>query len=273
MRIIGIGDNVVDCYLDQGLYYPGGNCVNVAVNAKRAGAKKADYLGIFATDDKAQHIKRSLDKEGISYEYSREVKGVSGQPKVNLTPDGDRIFVGGPKNTVQHCIKLKLTEDDLSYLRDFDLAHSSCYSSFEEELPVLSSVIPVSFDFSDRHDEAYLKKVCPFIDYGFFSGSDLTDEELETLIELLSPYDLKVVGITRGAKPAVFLSSGRRYFRSPLETEVVDTMGAGDSFIGAFLVGYLDGLSMEEALEKGAESARHTCTFYGGFGYPEELEG
>ena len=49
--------------------------------------------------------------------------------------------------------------------------------------------------------------------------------------------------------------------------------GAGDSFIGAFLVGYLDGLSMEEALEKGAESARHTCTFYGGFGYPEELEG
>lgn len=44
MRIIGIGDNVVDCYLDQGLYYPGGNCVNVAVNAKEQVRRKRTTL-------------------------------------------------------------------------------------------------------------------------------------------------------------------------------------------------------------------------------------
>ena len=31
MRMIAVGDNVVDCYLDQRVYYPGGNAVNVAV--------------------------------------------------------------------------------------------------------------------------------------------------------------------------------------------------------------------------------------------------
>lgn len=271
MKLIGIGDNVVDCYLDQGLYYPGGNCVNVAVNAKRSGAEVAHYMGIFALDDKAAHIRDCLDKEGVLYHHSREVKGISGQPKVNLTKEGDRIFVGGPKNTVQHSMKLRLTEEDLSYIKEFDLAHSSCYSSFEEELPILSSVIPVSFDFSDRHDNSYLERVCPYVQFAFFSGSHLSREELKGLIENLKKFNIRVVGITRGSEPAIFIEDGKVYEQAPLKTEVVDTMGAGDSFIGAFLVGYMDHLSMKEALRKGAESAKNTCTFYGGFGYPKEL--
>ena len=40
MKIICAGDNVVDCYVDQGVYYPGGNAVNVAVNCKRYGWEK-----------------------------------------------------------------------------------------------------------------------------------------------------------------------------------------------------------------------------------------
>lgn len=271
MKIIGIGDNVVDCYLDQGLFYPGGNCVNVAVNAKRAGAEEAHYLGIFASDDKAEHIKTCLQMENIPFGHSREVKGISGQPKVNLTEDGDRVFVGGPKNTVQHSVKLRLTEEDLSYIKNFDLAHSSCYSSFEEELPALSSVIPVSFDFSDRHDRSYLERVCPYVQFAFFSGSHLSQKELRGLIENLKPYSISVVGITRGSEPAIFIVNGKIYEQAPLKTEVVDTMGAGDSFIGAFLVGYMDQLTVQEALYRGAESAKNTCTFYGGFGYPKEL--
>ena len=25
MKLIAVGDNVTDCYLDEGIYYPGGN--------------------------------------------------------------------------------------------------------------------------------------------------------------------------------------------------------------------------------------------------------
>ena len=39
MKIIAVGDNVTDCYLDQGVYYPGGNAVNVAVHCKRNGVE------------------------------------------------------------------------------------------------------------------------------------------------------------------------------------------------------------------------------------------
>ena len=41
MKLLGLGDSVMDAYLFQGLWYPGGNAVNTAVLARRAGALTA----------------------------------------------------------------------------------------------------------------------------------------------------------------------------------------------------------------------------------------
>ena len=56
MNLICIGDNVTDCYVDEGICYPGGNCVNVAVNSKRLGIEDVNYIGIFGDDDKSSYI-------------------------------------------------------------------------------------------------------------------------------------------------------------------------------------------------------------------------
>lgn len=45
MKLLGLGDNVMDAYLFRGELYPGGNAANVAVLAKRAGAEKSGYIG------------------------------------------------------------------------------------------------------------------------------------------------------------------------------------------------------------------------------------
>ena len=50
MKLLGLGDNVMDAYLFRGELYPGGNAANVAVLAKRAGAEKSGYIGVLATD-------------------------------------------------------------------------------------------------------------------------------------------------------------------------------------------------------------------------------
>lgn len=94
MNLIAVGDNVVDCYLDQKIYYPGGNCVNVAVNAKRNGAENVAYIGIFGSDSMAEHIQYALKEESIDFSLSRKADGLSGQPQVSLTSSGDRVFVG-----------------------------------------------------------------------------------------------------------------------------------------------------------------------------------
>lgn len=269
MKLITIGDNVVDCYLDQKTYYPGGNCVNVAVNAKRNGAEKVSYIGIFGTDDKAGHIQYSLDEEQIDYSFSRTAFGLSGQPQVTLTEEGDRVFVGGPANTVQRMFKLQLLQEELEFVSGFDLCHVSCYSSMESELEKLSKVIPVSYDFSSNLDLDYIRSIAKYITYAFFSAADLSDDQLKQFIKDISPLGFNVAGLTRGGKPAMFVYNGESYEQKLRPITVVDTMGAGDSLISGFLVHFLSGASIETALAKGTESAEKTCQFFGGYGYPK----
>lgn len=271
MKLIAVGDNVVDCYLDQQKYYPGGNCVNVAVNAQRNGAQAAAYIGIFATDEKAEHIRYALEEEGIDYKLSRTAEGISGQPGVSLTDDGDRVFVGGPKNTVQHKLKLQLIPEDLEFIKGFDVCHISCYSSMESELAKLSETVDISYDFSNHLELEYIERIAPHIKYAFFSAADLSKEELNWFIERLKSFDFEVAALTRGSMPALFLSGNKIYEQQLEKIPVVDTMGAGDSLIGGFLVNYINGASMEEAIERATKSAELTCGFYGGFGYPKEF--
>ena len=38
MKLIALGDNVIDAYRNTGEHFPGGNAVNVAVHAARLGS-------------------------------------------------------------------------------------------------------------------------------------------------------------------------------------------------------------------------------------------
>jgi len=273
MNIIGVGDNVVDCYLDQRLYYPGGNALNVAVNCKRNGVERAAYLGVFGDDGAADHIKRCLSQEGVSYQYSRKVYARSGHPSVNLTPAGDRVFCGGPRDTAQHILRIRLTQQDIDYISSFDCCHTSCFSGIEPELPVLARCCDVSFDFSTRTDKEYIDLVSPHTRFAFFSGASLTDEQISSIFDLCHSNGTEIVGITLGEKGALFSRRGERFFQ-PIKSagKVIDTMGAGDSFIAGFLTRFYDINDMKAALDYAADRAAITCTFYGAFGYPHPFD-
>ena len=272
MNLIAVGDNVVDCYLDQQTYYPGGNCVNVAVNAKRNGAENVAYIGIFGSDDKAEHIQYALKEESIDYSLSRKAEGLSGQPQVSLTPAGDRFFVGGAKNTVQHKLKLQLIQEDIDFISKFDVCHISCYSSMESELVKISKAIDISYDFSNRLELEYIESIAKHIKYAFFSAADLKEQKLHLFIEQVKILGFEIVVVTRGSLPALFIKSGEVFNQHLNPITVVDTMGAGDSLIGAFLVHYKNEVAMEESIERATKSAEKTCGFYGGFGYPKEYQ-
>lgn len=48
-----------------------------------------------------------------------------------------------------------------------------------------------------------------------------------------------------------------------MECEVIDNMGAGDSYIAGFLIGILEGKSISECMQKGALSSSETIGYYG----------
>jgi fructoselysine 6-kinase len=273
MKFIAVGDNVVDCYLDQKLYYPGGNAVNVAVNCARLGASPVAYIGVFGDDPEAEHIKACLDKERVRWDYSRKTYAATGHPGVSLSPDGDRVFVGGPKDTAQHIFRIRLIKRDIDYIRQFDICHTSCYSGIEPELPSLAAACALSYDFSTLNTDDYIRTVAPYVRYAFFSGSDLDNSRIEEIIHLCHSQGTKIVGITLGKQGALFSRQGERYTQAikPVK-HMVDTMGAGDSFIAGFLVHFFDTGNMTASLDFAASCAAETCGFHGGFGYPHPFE-
>lgn len=272
MKLIGIGDSVIDYYQDQGLMYPGGNAFNVAVLAKRNGAEACAYLGLIGNDAAADLIVQTAESEEIDLSRVRRVFGPTGEAVVSLNEDGDRVFVGTNRGKrVQSLLKLQLTDEDMTYINRYDLIHTSVNSDIEHELPRLAHK-PLAFDFStpNRWTRTYLEQVCPYLRYAFFSGSEMAMDQIDSLMEEVHRLGVKVVGVTRGSKNAIFSERGERFEQSPMPTHVVDTMGAGDSFIAGFLVSYHNGQDMRAALLQAAQSASSTCQYYGALGYGSE---
>lgn len=61
MKLIALGDNVIDYYHNTQECFPGGNAVNVAVHAARLGAQ-AEYLGSLGDDKMAHIVEKALGK-------------------------------------------------------------------------------------------------------------------------------------------------------------------------------------------------------------------
>ena len=148
MRLIGIGDNVCDVYLHLAEMFPGGQALNVAVFAKMQGIDSA-YLGVFGDDEVAEHIENTLSEFGVDKSHCRHVRGENGYALVTLI-DGDRVFLGSNKGGVAREFPLVLDENDIEYIRQFSVVHTSNNSFFDGQLPFLYEAgIPVSYDFSD----------------------------------------------------------------------------------------------------------------------------
>jgi fructokinase len=72
-----------------------------------------------------------------------------------------------------------------------------------------------------------------------------SDADHELLQQLIDRFSLQLVALTRGAAGAVLLSeSGERSDLPGQSTVVVDTVGAGDSFTAALVIGLLSGLPL-----------------------------
>ncbi|MFT4221298.1 MAG: PfkB family carbohydrate kinase, partial [Microbacterium sp.] len=70
---------------------------------------------------------------------------------------------------------------------------------------------------------------------------------------------------TRGAAGAMAVRGAETWHCDAVATRVVDTTGAGDSFVAGFIAARLDGAHVPAALRAGARQAARTCSHRGGF--------
>lgn len=275
VKVLGFGDNVVDQYEHLKTMYPGGNCVNFCAYATMFGADKSAYMGYFGNDDNAEYVISILNKLGIETVKCKQMDGENGWARVTLV-NGDRTFLGCNEGGVRGENPYILDRFDLEYVKQFDLVHTGNYCFTEKELHKIHEAgVTLSFDFSDDSTEEYYKKIVPQIDYAFCSF-DGTDEQVKEHLKKIISYGAKLATASRGEKGCI-LYDGTGFYEqpaAPLE-KVVDTMGAGDSLITSFLIGYTDSIkknveqsaAIRESLADAAKFAAKVCSIEGAFGY------
>lgn len=279
MKAVGMGDNVVDRYINKRIMFPGGNAVNFAAYAKQCGMDAA-YLGVIADDKEGRLVYDSMKELGVDVSCSPLRGGLATERCDVLLEEGDRVFQGCSYGEGEYRT-LTLSEQDLDYLKGFDLIHCGCYGCMEDEMEKLKDFSAVrTYDFSSeaefRTDE-YLEKVCPYIDIALFSAEEMELEQAGELREKAVSLGTKLVLITKGTKGQILWDGAAEYHGVVKLVEPVDTMGAGDSFFTAFVAELMkEGYGTEKmasedminrAFEFAADFSAKTCLTEGAFGF------
>lgn len=233
---------MVDCNYTTGIMYPGGNSLNFSVYGRQLGHETA-YAGVLGTDIQADMVVHALEDKGVDISRCVRVQGETGICGIRLK-DGDRTITDENDAGVVKSHPLQITEGLLEYIKTFDVVHSSCFSHIEDQLiKIRETGVPLLYDFSDVWEEDDLAAVCPDITIAFFSGKELGEGKLkELLYRCVHGYGCRLAVTTIGSRGAI-VYNGRKYYRKMpynFEAPVVDTTGAGDSWITAFIASYIE---------------------------------
>jgi len=90
---------------------------------------------------------------------------------------------------------------------------------------------------------------------GLASGSPV-----EQLRALCQRFELRLAALTRGAGGSLLVSAQSVWEAAAPRTEIVDTVGAGDAFTAALLVGILAGRSLDQVNERANAVAAYVCS-------------
>lgn len=258
-KIAAVGDNCIDFYDNTGEYFPGGNPVNVAVYIKRMNGNSS-YTGVVGTDDYGQFMIDAIKAKGVDTSHIKILEGKTALTHVELK-DGDRILGDYDEGVMAD---FKLTEEDIEFLSSHDLVVSGIWGMIESDLyKIKEKKVPIAFDFADKYDHEITEKALPFVDYAFLSCDEKSDEELHEFMKSIKAKGPSIVVVTRGEKGSIAYDGNEFTEFGVIECEVVDSMGAGDSYIAGFLMGILEGKSIKDSMKKGAESSSETIGYYG----------
>jgi fructokinase len=76
---------------------------------------------------------------------------------------------------------------------------------------------------------------------------------------LMAAYGLQLVAVTRGAAGSLLVGRGQRSERAAEAATIIDTVGAGDAFTAALIVGLLESRPLEQIHDHAARLAAFVC--------------
>lgn len=266
-KIITLGNCVVDCYDNVGKSFAGGNALNVAVQSKKLGVEKSSIISLVGDDEEGEKIKKELEALQIDVTKLRKSQGNTSRVTIDLDEYGDRTFLRWDKG-VQDLVEIKINNQDINHIEKHDVLHTNSLDMFLKYIEKRNRAIKLSFDFSIERKKKMLTQLCPHLTFAFFSANDLNINESKSLINDAHKYGAKFVIVTRGGENVLFSDKNRIYIKEVEKVEVIDTLGAGDTFISFFLTLFNHNVNYDYLLTESTTAATEVCRRFGTFGHP-----
>jgi len=249
-----VGDNCIDRFLPLRKSAVGGNAVNVAVQLAQLGRAVA-YFGAVGPDWNGQRTADLLSARGVLLNHMRVLDGRTAYTDLDRDRAGDRIIAYEDFGV---CADYHPTAAEIAILRRMRYVHLGWMKDSPRlKRELAESGVLISQDTAVNPGAAGL-------DLAFGSaGPDL--EEAQRMLDRLLAEGARCAVVTCGPLGSI-ASDGTMTARTGIApVDVVDTTGAGDTFIAGFVDAWLNGVDLQRCIERGRDLAAVTCGHLGGF--------
>jgi fructoselysine 6-kinase len=249
-----IGDNCIDRYLPFGRSAVGGNAVNVAVHLVRLGWDCA-YFGAVGADPDGDRTRDILAGNGVDLAHLVVLPGRTSYTNLDVDADGDRIIAYEDFGV---CADYRPSEADIAALHGKAHVHIGWLKDARAlRARLAGSGVTVSQDVAVNAEDGGL-------DVAFGSAGASMEGAKLALRQLLDAGN-RIAVVTCGALGSIASDGGEIVTAGIRPVEVVDTTGAGDTFIAGFLGAWLRKEPLAACLDAGSVAAAETCRHVGGF--------
>lgn len=262
MKFAAIGSNCIDYYknLDGGKAFPGGGPVNMAVYARRLGYVSS-YIGHVGNDEFGKLMKESISNKNVDTSHIHTMDGKTAVTQVDLI-DGERILGDYDEGVLAN---YSLNNDDIEFICKHDIVVCDLWGKVESQIETLKEKgIKTAFDCATEVNDEACRIAIPFTDYLFFSDDESSKNNLESIMKQMFDKGPKLVIAMRGELGSLCYDGNTLHEFGIIECDnVVDTMGAGDSYIAGFLTSIIQDNNIIKAMETGAKTATETIGYFG----------
>lgn len=256
----------------------GGNAANAAVAIAHLGAQ-ASFSGPFGgpagIDTVGDTMLALAAREGIDCPACPRVDGVpSPISAICIDGRGERAIV----NYRDDGLMAARPRDAAALVANVDaVIADNRFPGYVREVcaAALKRGIPTVLDADEPRQDS--NALLTLVSHVVFSAEGLratagTDHLGRALIDI-SKQTNAFVAVTDGANDVLWLADGELRQVPAFKVDVVDTLGAGDTFHGAFTLMLAEGKTEREAMRFSAAAAALKCTRYGGIlGAPTRAE-
>ncbi len=285
-HILSCGEVLWDLFPDGPCF--GGAPANFACHAALLGAS-VTMLSAVGKDARGSEALAILKRFGIDTALVQSLANApTGTVGVAVDTAGKPTFEIHANSAWDHlswedALEQKLAKVDAVYFGTLGQRNSQSRATIHQVLRTAASrAIPRVLDINLRrpfYDDALLRDSIALATILKLSAEELPEVAAAcsipiapstetTLHHLRSHLGLEAIVMTRGADGALMVSAAGTFEQPGIPTVVVDTVGAGDSFTAAFVLGFLSGHPPAAILRHACETASAACSHAGGVPVP-----